>query len=302
METIDITARERSSLPKPRVPFTSKVWYRLPQAKKAVASVGANLSESGIFVQTTDPPKVGSRIGLQFFVNGSDEPVEAVAQVVWVKPFEPINIDGLLPGMGARFLTIGGTSVDLIRNFVDQSTPRPLPPTPETATDKNEQDANGAQSIALEHPMVLQLTGDHEPIFGYSTEVGHGSMNFCTDFVPKESVANGLENKSASKKVRGCIGIPVEIDQIARQKHGSADPKQLTMSLDFTELREELIKVRPRLKTNADQSTNLPSPVAKITEIRPPSTVTPTGISVATVTVIGMGLFALGLLFGTLFQ
>ena len=297
METTPIPI-SNGSPPKPRVPFTSKVWYRLPQSKKAISSVGANLSESGIFVQTTDPPEVGSQIGLQFFVEGSDQPVEAIAQVIWVKPFEPINIDGLLPGMGAKFLTIGASSVDSIRCFVEDNIKKTPPPPPVHTNTILQSNEKKITSFPLENPMVLQLKGDHEPIFGYSTEIDQGSIRFCTDFVPKESVAHGLENKSVAKKVRGCIGIPVEIEQIARQQHGSADPRQLSMSLDFIELREEIIKIRPRLKTNADQATNLPAPVENQPKVRPRPTPKPTGINLGTVAAVGLALFICGLLIG----
>jgi uncharacterized protein (TIGR02266 family) len=93
---------------------------------------GQNLSESGMFVQTTRPYAPGDRISLRFDIDAQEVHVRA-AEVVWVKPFEPINVDGQMPGVGVRFLSIDPPARAAIRRHVNvltvpQMSDVPAPP------------------------------------------------------------------------------------------------------------------------------------------------------------------------------
>jgi uncharacterized protein (TIGR02266 family) len=66
---------------------------------------GENLSEGGIFLQTSQPWSVGERLALRIPVE-DERVVIRQAEVAWVRPFEPINVDGRLPGIGVRFLAV----------------------------------------------------------------------------------------------------------------------------------------------------------------------------------------------------
>jgi uncharacterized protein (TIGR02266 family) len=66
---------------------------------------GENLSEDGIFLQTSQPWTVGERLALRIPIE-EERVVIRQAEVVWVRPFEPINVDGRLPGIGVRFLSV----------------------------------------------------------------------------------------------------------------------------------------------------------------------------------------------------
>ena len=95
---------------------------------------GQNLSEAGIFLQTTKPFHPGDRLSLRFDISESEVHVRA-AEVVWVKPFEPINVDGTLPGVGVRFLSVDPPTRAAIRRYVHKAVPPqdsdvPTPPRP----------------------------------------------------------------------------------------------------------------------------------------------------------------------------
>jgi len=66
---------------------------------------GENLSEGGIFLQTNQPWLIGEKLALRIPVE-EERVVIRQAEVAWVRPFEPINVDGRMAGIGVRFLSI----------------------------------------------------------------------------------------------------------------------------------------------------------------------------------------------------
>jgi type IV pilus assembly protein PilZ len=65
----------------------------------------ANISAMGIFVKTTDPLAVGSRLVLSFSPPGY-KPFKLEGQVAWVNQLRPDG-DNPNPGMGVRFVNLG---------------------------------------------------------------------------------------------------------------------------------------------------------------------------------------------------
>jgi len=64
----------------------------------------ANISAMGIFVKTTDPLAVGTRLTLTFEPPGY-EPFKLQGQVAWVNVLRPDG-DNPNPGMGVRFVNL----------------------------------------------------------------------------------------------------------------------------------------------------------------------------------------------------
>jgi type IV pilus assembly protein PilZ len=63
-----------------------------------------NISAMGIFVRTTDPKAVGSKLVLSFEPPGY-EPFKLQGEVAWINPLRP-NGDNPNPGMGVRFVNL----------------------------------------------------------------------------------------------------------------------------------------------------------------------------------------------------
>jgi type IV pilus assembly protein PilZ len=63
-----------------------------------------NISAMGIFVKTTDPIPVGTRLVLSFSPPGY-EPFKLEGQVAWINPLRPDG-DNPNPGMGLRFVNL----------------------------------------------------------------------------------------------------------------------------------------------------------------------------------------------------
>lgn len=64
-----------------------------------------NISEIGIFVRTTSPVPVGTRLRLTFAPPGAIAPFALDGRVEWVNPVRPLSACPN-PGMGVRFVNL----------------------------------------------------------------------------------------------------------------------------------------------------------------------------------------------------
>lgn len=78
---------------------------------------GTDVSETGMFIQTTHPFRVGDRVSLRFDCETMPVHVRA-AEVMWVRPFEPVSVDGSMPGVGVKFVALDPPSRAALRRFV----------------------------------------------------------------------------------------------------------------------------------------------------------------------------------------
>jgi len=78
-----------------------------------------NISALGIFVRTTDPLPIGTRMTLRFSPPG-EEPFALQGLVQWVNPVRPGG-DNPNPGMGIRFTELGAMDrerlIDIIKTI-----------------------------------------------------------------------------------------------------------------------------------------------------------------------------------------
>jgi len=72
-----------------------------------------NISEMGIFVATTDPLEVGTRMTLRFAMPGEESPYILHGQVAWVNPIRMLS-DNPNPGMGIRFVDLSSENRERI--------------------------------------------------------------------------------------------------------------------------------------------------------------------------------------------
>lgn len=76
-----------------------------------------DLSEGGAFVQTKRPLRRGDRLFLRVALD-TEEVTGVATEVTWVKKFEPISVDGKLPGVGVRFLDLAPQERSRIRLYL----------------------------------------------------------------------------------------------------------------------------------------------------------------------------------------
>jgi len=67
------------------------------------AGVTKNIGTGGVFVATVRLLSVGERVTVTLQMKGDAEPVSALAEVRWCRPFEELD-DLLPPGVGLRFI------------------------------------------------------------------------------------------------------------------------------------------------------------------------------------------------------
>lgn len=88
---------------KRRLPIKVQVTYH--NLHEFLQDVSANLSVGGIFIQTDDPLKEGTRFQLHFSLPDEPRPISAVGEVCWVAMPEKVR-GGRVPGMGITFADI----------------------------------------------------------------------------------------------------------------------------------------------------------------------------------------------------
>ena len=75
-----------------------------------------NLSQGGLFIQTTNPKEPGTRVRLQIPLQRDLPPIECGAEVVWVQSFSSRSRNP--PGMGLRFTELDEKSSARIEAFL----------------------------------------------------------------------------------------------------------------------------------------------------------------------------------------
>ena len=75
-----------------------------------------NLSIGGLFLQTTNPKPVGSKLRIQLPLEQELPPLECAAEVVWVQPFDVRSKTP--PGMGLHFIDLEARAAHRIEAFV----------------------------------------------------------------------------------------------------------------------------------------------------------------------------------------
>jgi len=100
------------------------VRYRSPTEFDDFESECIDLSRSGAFIRSDDPPPRGTLLRVEWEVDGAP-PVHAAARVVWCRD----GGDGVEPGMGVKFTRVHGNGEEVLEGIVHahRSKPRAAP-------------------------------------------------------------------------------------------------------------------------------------------------------------------------------
>lgn len=112
-----------------RVPFFSRVDFRVPGERAWQAGFAYDLSLIGIFVRTLTPLKRGTELELEVDYGGKKQPVRGL--VAWMNPFGQRTSYAYPPGMGIH---LSGLTPDLARH-VKQLVQRRPPESPASASE-----------------------------------------------------------------------------------------------------------------------------------------------------------------------
>jgi len=77
-----------------------------------------NISEQGIFIQTTAPKKIGTRLELEFSLPDTELKVKAIGTVAWVNPFRKDSEKNYNPGMGIQFESLSDIDRETILSCI----------------------------------------------------------------------------------------------------------------------------------------------------------------------------------------
>lgn len=79
-----------------------------------------NISDGGLFVQTGEPPAVGTRLWIRFSLPTMAEAVDIETEVCWVRAFQAMHPD-MMPGMGLKFLHLSPEVEQAVNTFIEKS-------------------------------------------------------------------------------------------------------------------------------------------------------------------------------------
>jgi uncharacterized protein (TIGR02266 family) len=79
-----------------------EVPVRLREGATSFSGVTKNIGPGGVFVATIRPLGVGAKVVLTLDLHGDAQPVEALAEVRWQRPF--VELDDRPAGVGLRFI------------------------------------------------------------------------------------------------------------------------------------------------------------------------------------------------------
>lgn len=97
-----------------RVPIKIRVNYKCED--NFLIEYTTNLSPSGIFIKSSNPPKIGTKLELHFKPEDKSEEITAMGEVMWVNTPKDPNIE--TPGMGVKFTKINSDAKERIINLL----------------------------------------------------------------------------------------------------------------------------------------------------------------------------------------
>jgi hypothetical protein len=103
-----------------RIPFTAPVELIAPGSAAPWSVAAQDVSETGIFVRTTEAFSTGDLLSLRFEVDGAAIHVRA-AEVMWTRRVDALQRDERPPGLGLRFVSIEPSSRAAIARMVHRT-------------------------------------------------------------------------------------------------------------------------------------------------------------------------------------
>ncbi len=91
------------------------------EKKKLFFGYANNLSASGMFIQSINPKPAGTQFKVEFTLPGREEKIECTVEVVWKRDFVPGS--RYTPGMGLKFVELDSDYRNLLKRFIEQSSP-----------------------------------------------------------------------------------------------------------------------------------------------------------------------------------
>lgn len=78
-----------------------------------------NISSTGLFIQTSNPKEVGTRVSLTLALPGTKERLSITAEVIWSRNF--VGKEALSPGMGMKLVELDADVREKIEKFIDSA-------------------------------------------------------------------------------------------------------------------------------------------------------------------------------------
>ena len=114
-----MSEQAESARQEPRIAFAREVEVRFEEFGEFVTEYSKDLSLSGMFLHTSRPHPPGSSFQFEFQVEGGQQLIRGVGEVVWIRGKNQSEDDP--PGMGVRFISLDSKSLKLVRWLIEHN-------------------------------------------------------------------------------------------------------------------------------------------------------------------------------------
>ena len=85
-----------------------------------LSSMSINLSQNGLFIETSEPLKIGDRVCLFISLPNQSDPFKVIGEVMWASARTTTDInDNVVSGIGIRFLGEYHEGENLLKGFLN---------------------------------------------------------------------------------------------------------------------------------------------------------------------------------------
>ena len=118
-----LSSRTNGSWDNPLAPpspgtISLRIRLRYPDVETFIARHGANISPAGIFIHSSNPQPVDTRIRFDLALKDGTPLLKGEGRVIWTRPYDAGRPDHA-HGMGVRFLTLDPASQQMLRRIVE---------------------------------------------------------------------------------------------------------------------------------------------------------------------------------------
>ena len=116
-KTLEDYTGPRDRGPKWRAPLRRPVRLHYPPLQDFFEAVTENISEGGVFIQSTTIPPVGAALSFSITLGEGLSPIQGFGRVIWIS----VDKNGASRGIGIRFVYLSGKNSNLVRRIVAEN-------------------------------------------------------------------------------------------------------------------------------------------------------------------------------------
>lgn len=279
----EVEATDATESPARRIPFTQPIAIRFELFKDFVNEISANLSTSGMFIQTSRPRPVGTVFDFRFEMGEDFTIIGGRGEVIWIReedkgPEHP-------PGMGVRFVHLDSASENVIRRMVEdyvRSGFTPFDLDAELAPDLPLGNGEPEEEEEEAEPADLEEVASFDPVAGLAGLGAEIDREARSDELERELTSTAAERDQLGRRLRATrdekealerelAAISAEVQQSQsglREQVAELKASREAAEGALASARRELELLKEKLTGHDEQAEDLGARIEKLTQER----------------------------------